>query len=244
MVNRPWDRQLIVGISEHPELNNRGQGLQAGMDMFYPKPVTVKTVSDIQVIRDVVLRSEKLDQLETGLRQPRAEPPSSFRYDADGGGVVSANSMVQAPAFTISGLLVNAEAAAPPPPTCLFATCVRMMQPDPFPKVLESKGWKVITVNNGLDCLKLLQVRTWDAVLIDDALPQLAGMACITTFRQWEAKSRTGDANTQRNLFLVCDGYLPPPWDKQSAVQPPNGCNGVLGRPIPLNDFEFLLHTF
>jgi CheY-like chemotaxis protein len=253
MVNRPWDRQLIVGISEHPELNNRGQGLQAGMDMFYPKPVTVKIVSEIQVIGAAVLRSEKLDQLETGLRQSRAvstessapsEPPSSFRYNAGGEGVASANSMLHAHAFTIPGPLANAEAAAPPPPTCLLATCVRMMQPDPFPKILESKGWKVITVNNGLDCLKLLQVRTWDAVLIDDALPQLAGMACITTFRQWEAKSRTGDANTQRNVFLVCDGYVPPPWDKQSAVQPPNGCNGVLGRPIPLNDFEFLLQTF
>jgi CheY-like chemotaxis protein len=98
----------------------------------------------------------------------------------------------------------------------------------------------VITVNDGPDCLKLLQVRMWDAVLIDDDLPKIAGVACISAFRQWEAHNR---GSIQKSVFLVCDGNVPSPSDKSSVVQPPNGCNGVLRRPIPVEDFEYLLQA-
>jgi CheY-like chemotaxis protein len=64
-----------------------------------------------------------------------------------------------------------------------------MAPPDLFPQLLEAKGWKVATVNDGPDCQKL-QVRMGDAVLIDDDLPKIAGVACISAFRQWEAHHR------------------------------------------------------
>jgi CheY-like chemotaxis protein len=68
-VSRPWDRQFIVGLSECAHLNDRGQALQAGMDMFYPKPMTTKTLSVIQADFDVMARTEMLNQLVTSRKQ-------------------------------------------------------------------------------------------------------------------------------------------------------------------------------
>jgi CheY-like chemotaxis protein len=242
-VNRPWDRQLIIGISEHPHLNNKGQGLKAGMDMFYPKPITANTLVNIHAIQDVALRMVKLDDWHRKMLQANigsggssaSEGPQSTRL---GGLSATLPPPFSGPAATMT-LSPETLDRVTQPPTCLIAACVRMMQPDPFPNLLESKGWKVIIINNGVDCLKLLQVRNWDAVLVDDDLPQLAGVACITTFRHWEAMSRT--TSIQKNVFLVCAGHAPSPLDGRAVNQPPNGFNGVLPRPVPLQDFEYLL---
>ncbi|EEC49925.1 predicted protein, partial [Phaeodactylum tricornutum CCAP 1055/1] len=40
--NRPWFRQLIIGISAHANANDSGQGIKVGMDQFWPKPVSIK----------------------------------------------------------------------------------------------------------------------------------------------------------------------------------------------------------
>jgi CheY-like chemotaxis protein len=242
-VNRPWDRQLIIGISEHPRLNNKGQGLKAGMDMFYPKPITANTLVNIQAIQDVALRMVKLDDWHRKMMQANigsgdlsaSGDPQSTRLGGLAASLLPPFSELAA-TMTLSTETLE---RVTQPPTCLIAACVRMMQPDPFPNLLESKGWKVIIINNGVDCLKLLQVRNWDAVLVDDDLPQLSGIACITTFRHWEAKSRT--TSIQKNLFLVCDGHVPSPLDGRAVNQPPNGFNGVLRRPVPLQDFEYRL---
>jgi len=111
-------------------------------------------------------------------------------------------------------------------------------QPNPLKQELQSHGWKVVAVNDGTDCLRLLQMRNWDVVLIEDELPQLPGASCILAFREWEGKNRV---NRQKNVFLVCEGDIPSPVDKLSLVQPPEGCNGVLGRPVPWKNLQFLL---
>jgi CheY-like chemotaxis protein len=240
MVNRPWDRQLIIGISEHPHLNNKGQGLKTGMDMFYPKPITANTLVNIQAIQDVASRMVKLDDWHRKMLQANV---GSGESSAREGPLLGGLAATLPPPFAehAATMTLSAETLerVTQPPTCLIAACVRMMEPDPFPNLLESKGWKVIIINNGVDCFKLLQVRNWDAVLVDDDLPQLDGVACITTFRHWEAKSRT--TSIQKNVFLVCAGHVPSPLDARAVTQPPNGFNGVLRRPVPLQDFEYLL---
>jgi CheY-like chemotaxis protein len=237
-IHRPWDHQLIVGISEHANLNDEGRAQAVGMDAFYPKPITAKAVSMIQASSDFALRAEKLEEREAiVLHQPNGDSDStSTRQDSrEPLDVADMVLPVSSPFNAVSRPLTQAPV---PSPICLIALSERTTQPDPIPQLLESKGWKVITISDGPGSLKLLQVRIWDAVLIDDDLPQMGGVACITMLRQWEKGNR---ASGQRNVFLVCDGLVPSPTDENSRIQPPKGCNGVLSRPVPLSDFEYLV---
>jgi CheY-like chemotaxis protein len=103
---------------------------------------------------------------------------------------------------------------------------------------LESNGWKVIVVHDGNDALRLLQMRNWDAVLIDDDLPVIAGTPCVTKFREWEQSNRV---NRQQNVCLVCDGDIPSPGDKASVIQPPAGIDGVLRKPVQWKDLNYFI---
>jgi CheY-like chemotaxis protein len=193
----------------------------------------------IQASTDFALRAEKLEEREAILLPHRigdSDSTSPTRKDSrEALDVADMILPMSSPFITVSRPLTQAPA---PSPICLIALSERTTQPDPIPQLLESKGWKVITINDGPGSFKLLQVRTWDAVLIDDDLPQMGGVACISVFRQWEKGNR---ASRQRNVFLVCDGLVPSPTDENSRIQPPKGCNGVLRRPVPLSDFEYLL---
>jgi hypothetical protein len=64
---------FVLHSFPYPPLNDNGQAQQGGMDMFYPKPITVKTVSDIQASNEAVVRIEKLVQWETSIRQANAD---------------------------------------------------------------------------------------------------------------------------------------------------------------------------
>jgi PleD family two-component response regulator len=63
-VNRPWDSQLIVGISANPHVNDNDQGLRAGMNAFFPKPLTIKTIADLQCCSEALQRTRLLDAYE------------------------------------------------------------------------------------------------------------------------------------------------------------------------------------
>lgn len=215
-------------------MNDSGQGLQAGMDAFHPKPITGKTLSEIQSSRDAVLRTRKLDEWESSISQSNLDDsePLAHVMELSMFERSSANATGPVPGPMNESLIAS--------PVCLIATDTIAMQSNPLPQQLESMGWKVAVIHDGADCLRLLQMRNWDAVLIDDDLPQLPGVSCITAFRKWEEQNRV---NGQKNIFLVCEGDIPSPSDKQSWIHPPNGCNGVLRKPVTLNDLQYLLHA-
>lgn len=226
--NRPWDSQFIIGISAHANANDSGQGLRVGMDAFYPKPITIKTLTELQSSSEAILRTRKLDEWESTLTRSSlvdSEPPgqnfkpSLFRNISSNG----------------SGAPVSVSERV-----CLIATDTQAMQFNPLPQQLESMGWKVVIINDGADCQRLLRLRNWDVVLIDDDLPQLAGVSCVAAFRKWEEQSRV---NGQKNIYLVCDGDIPSPSDQNSWIQPPMGCNGVLRKPVPFSDLQYLLQA-
>lgn len=122
---------------------------------------------------------------------------------------------------------------------CLIATDRPTQTSSEVLTHMHSYGWKVVVVHDGQDALRLLQMRNWDAVLIDDDLPSYPGTACVGRFREWEHENRV---NQQKNIFLVSDLDIPSPFDRNAIVQPPNGCDHVLRKPVVWSDLKRLLH--
>ena len=216
---------MIIGISALKDMNDSGQGIRVGMDAFLPKPITSKTLTELQGSSAMILRTRKLDEWDSSVKRvsfvdsnPSAGTPSLFR-------VSSSN-------VTATSVSVRERA-------CLIATDTPALGYNSLTQQLESTGWKVVVINDGTDCQRLLRLRNWDAVLIDDDLPQRLGVSCIAAFRKWEGQNRV---NGQNNIFLVCNGDIPSPSDQNSWIQPPNGCNGVLRKPVSFNDLQYLLN--
>jgi CheY-like chemotaxis protein len=218
-MNRSWDNQLIIGISANAAINNNGQGIHAGMNAFLPKPITVKALTDLDCSREVVQRTHQLDEFEG----------ASEQHYLDSNIVREQNVQVSMPPRqnTTSQL------------SCLIASDVVSAQNNPLPQQLESMGWNVVIVHDGIDCLGLLKLQQWAAVLIEDTLTQLSGLTCISAFRKWEGINAI--AVRQRNVFYVCDGDIPSPADGHSWIQPPIGFDGVLRKPVPWIDLQCML---
>ena len=108
-------------------------------------------------------------------------------------------------------------------PVCIIAddsisTCKLMKT------AIERHGWRASIANNGEEALKLLKMRNWDAVFVDDEMPILAGMSCITQFREWEAKNRVV---RQDGITLISGNYQA----KDHSILP-KGLDGAMSKPI------------
>lgn len=219
-MDRSWDIQLIIGMSTHSNMNDSGQGLQAGMNAFYPKPITAKTLTEILGRTEVTSRTRKLDEWESSMGQGNSadcEPSEHVLLPPSPAALAQAHV-----------------------PVCLIAIDTSTTEPNPLPQQLESLGWNVVVATNASECLKLLQIRNWDAVLIDDDLPQMSGALCVEAFRRWEVQHRV---IAQKNVFLVCEGDFPSHSNMHTWVQPPVGCDGRLRKPVPFNDLLYIVHA-
>ena len=99
-------------------------------------------------------------------------------------------------------------------------------------KVAAESGWKSTVVHNGEAALRLLQMRNWDAVLLDEELPSITSCKVIETFREWESKNRV---NRQKNVFQVNSSFIPLGLEASTAstsIQLPSGFDGALGKPL------------
>ena len=99
-------------------------------------------------------------------------------------------------------------------------------------KVAEENGWKSTVVHNAEAALRLLQMRNWDAVLLDEELAGVASSKVIETFRAWEKKNRIKRQNT---VFQVNSSFIPLGLESStssSSVQLPSGFDGALGKPL------------
>jgi CheY-like chemotaxis protein/signal transduction histidine kinase len=241
--NRSWFHQLIIGISAHASANDHGQGLKAGMDAFEPKPISIKTLTEMQEREDVQSCTKQLNELEPSSKtstkpanvsdgEPAEPAPSA---DLKRG----AEEVEELEAKRRKTFPVNADDDHEPTvPVCLIATDTPTVKSSNVLTNLEANGWKVIVIHDGNDALRLLQMRNWDAVLIDDDLPVLTGTPCVTKFREWEQNNRV---NKQKNVCLVCDGDIPSPDDKASVIQPPAGIDGVLRNPVQWKDLNYFI---
>jgi DNA-binding response OmpR family regulator len=88
-------------------------------------------------------------------------------------------------------------------------------------QVAEKSGWKVVAVKHGQDAIRLLKMRNWGIVFIDNDLPLFSGSSCVVRFRDWEKRSRVV---RQKNIFLLAESHDP------NALQ--SGVDGTLGKPV------------
>lgn len=257
--HRPWFSAWIVGISAHANVNDGGQGVTAGMNDFKPKPVSIKTLTAIQASEPVVERSHTLDVLEASISSTK-----SLASVSEGQVTVSLDhEMTDVPKrpeselgllpadvdFSVAGrgnkrMRMASDAdqtkslSKPTNPVCLMATDKPSRRSNQVLLRLEHDGWKVVVVNDGNEAFRLLKMRNWDAVLIDDDLPLLDGASCMESFRGWEEENRV---NRQQNTFLVCSETVPAPTDTSAIVQQPTGFDFVLNRPLVWADLDYLL---
>ena len=251
--HRPWFSAWIVGISAHANANDGGKGINAGMNDFKPKPVTVKELTAIKESEPVVERSRVLDRLEASISSHR-------RHDAVGEDTLMTEARNQtqsqvaslpgSTAFSPDGRAAKRMRMAsdadqtkslnkPANPVCLMAADKPSRRSNQVLLKMEQNGWKVVLVNDGNEALRLLKMRNWDAVLIEDELPLLVGAACMENFREWEEHNRI---NKQRNTFLVCNETIPSPSDTSAIIQPPTGFDYSVNRPLVWADLDFLLN--
>jgi CheY-like chemotaxis protein len=95
---------------------------------------------------------------------------------------------------------------------------------------LEDIGWNVVSANSIDDSTRLLNMRNWDAVFVDD---DLSSSRCITNFREWELTHRV---NRQKNVILISAHFEPSKGGGSSVFQVPTGVDGAL--PKLINNFE------
>eukprot|EP00804_Cyclotella_cryptica_P027726 CCRYP_020462-RA/>CCRYP_020462-RA protein AED:0.06 eAED:0.06 QI:995/1/1/1/0.75/0.66/9/93/889 len=188
---RPWFHQYIIGLSAHANGKDAELGLKAGMNRFMSKPITLKTLKDLAYSEAVVNAGLILD----------ARPEETFNTMELGSSKGSCESMNRH-CLIVENMPDNGGAIS-------------------LQRLIELNGWKSVVVKSGDDAMRLLKMRNWDIVIIDNDLPQYSGVSCITRFRDWERLNRM---TTQKNIYIVSDIY--------HSLSLPTGLDGALRKPI------------
>jgi len=213
--HRPWVRQYIIGISAHASERDAERGVECGMDTFFSKPVSLDVIKQLKDNTEIDRISKMLDK---SFLEDKMIMHVSF---SEPDGTLSGSSQ-KVKELEVSRLCLIAQDSESVSKTMSTA--------------VESMGWKAVIVDNGNDALIMLKTRNWNCVFIDEELPELIGLRCIERFRDWEKENRVVK---QRNVFMICNNYVPPPsaFDNDgSCVMFPNGFDGAISRPIILKD--------
>lgn len=117
-------------------------------------------------------------------------------------------------------------------PMCLIAEDSNSVR-KALSKCVQLSGWRSAIVEDGEDALRMLKIRSYDAVFIDGHMPKMTGTDCISKFREWEAQNRVA---RQRNVYMISGSYIP----KQHSILPP-GFDGALGKPVKTKELAELL---
>jgi CheY-like chemotaxis protein len=248
-VHRPTGKQLIIGISAHANNDVAKQGLLAGMDNFLPKPISIKTLTDISDSDAARSRCNQLNELfhpvelKKSEKHHASEPlQEASKHKSNGLRRKESDNDSRSSDDDVNGLSVKrprrGSSSKVTEPICLMATDRPSTSSSDVLARLDSAGWKVVVVHDGFDSLRLLKMRNWDLVLVDDELTGLDGTECVTMFRKWESENRV---NRQKNIFLVSEIDIPSPFDRTAIVQAPSCFDSVIRKPIIWTDLDHLL---
>jgi CheY-like chemotaxis protein len=228
-VHRPFFKQYIIGISAHAGEQDIAKGTEVGMDDFRPKPVTYKQLAEMSESDALKVYSDQLDEIgATGTMMVNAAAPANGEAETKGG---HSNS-------NVSEKSQGHKYSNSSPHFCLIAVEKRTLEVEAVERAAQEKGWKSVTVDNGEDALKLMKLRNWDAILLDEDLPIVASAQCVSRFREWEERNRV---NRQRNIVLLSASCVSLVVGLKSMVQLPTGFDCALGKPIRTNEFECIM---
>mmetsp|Transcript_3194 Transcript_3194/g.8852 ORF Transcript_3194/g.8852 Transcript_3194/m.8852 type:complete len:931 (+) Transcript_3194:154-2946(+) len=224
--HRPWFDQYIVGISAHASDADIERGMKVGMNDYRAKPVTMKHLEEILEGQEYQYVTTRLDSIAVHLEEEINVTETTKRQKAE------------------------RRAEKPPQNEEAMKVCLIVEEGNIISevagKVAEKIGWKSVVVHSGQAALRLLQMRNWDAVLLDEELPGVTSCKVIENFRAWESKNRV---NRQKNVFQVNSSFIPSGLESSaglesslssSSVQLPSGFDGALGKPLSAK----VLHEF
>lgn len=216
--HRPWFDQYIVGISAHASDADIERGMKVGMNDYRPKPVTMRHLEEILEGQEYQYVTSRLDSIAVHLEEEANAADTAKRSK---------------PEKPVEKAPQNEEAMK----VCLVVEEGKIIS-TVAEKVSENMGWKSVVVHNGEAALRLLKMRNWDAVLLDEELPGVTSCKVIENFRLWESKNRV---NRQKNVFQVNSSFIPTGLEcsagvesslSSSLVQLPSGFDGALGKPL------------
>eukprot|EP00573_Skeletonema_grethae_P011720 CAMPEP_0201699314 /NCGR_PEP_ID=MMETSP0578-20130828/23295_1 /ASSEMBLY_ACC=CAM_ASM_000663 /TAXON_ID=267565 /ORGANISM="Skeletonema grethea, Strain CCMP 1804" /LENGTH=902 /DNA_ID=CAMNT_0048186055 /DNA_START=199 /DNA_END=2903 /DNA_ORIENTATION=- len=210
---RPWFHQYIIGMSAHANGNEAELGIKSGMDRFMGKPIPLKSLKDIATCKPVLEADALLEarhKQSLGAILDAADRMEKLNSDDERSRSSVSSSQGHS---SVSDSLLSAKA------TCLIVenTSDRSI----VRQIAEKSGFKIVAVRGGDDAIRLLKMRNWGIVFIDNNLPLFSGSSCIVRFRDWEKRSRVV---RQKNIFLLADNHDP------NALQ--SGVDGTLGKPV------------
>lgn len=217
--HRPWFDQYIVGMSAHANDADIERGMKVGMNDYREKPVTMKHIEEILEGQDYQYVTTRLNSIAAHLEEENKVETAKRQKP-------------------------EVQSEKPPQNEQALKVCLiveeGMIISDIVKKVADENGWKSTVVHNGETALRLLQMRNWDAVLLDEELPGMTSCQVIEFFRDWENKNRV---NRQKNVFQVNSSFIPLGLESSlssSSIQLPSGFDGALGKPLSskvLKDF-------
>ena len=216
-IHRPWIHQYIVGISAHASQKDIDKGLSVGMDDFKAKPVTLQVLKELEGSPELKQVSEVLDSVLGPGKHGDVEQNET--------------------AIDGEKLYANKRAKTNDGPVCLVGEDAMNISKS-MGTIMKDKCWNPVFVNDGEDALRLLKMRNWDAVFLDEDMPLLDGIRVIERFRQWEKNHRVA---RQKNVVLVSQSFVPNPKNGKVSAAYPAGFDGALGKPILPSDLIKLL---
>ena len=236
--HRPFFRQYILGISAHAGDNDASKGREVGMDDFWPKPVTYKQLAEL----------EKSDPLQkTGKLLDTIASEGTMMFETKEVHQESLNGSDHGQSSTDSQCSDEEDFTRPMPQRKVSSTvhvCLVGIdrEKEETAKSIEAciskNGWKAAIVHDGEEALKLMRMRNWDLVILDEDLPTLQSTECVAKFREWEDKNRVC---RQRNIVLLNASGLSTTSRTESLIQLPHGFDLSLAKPVRPCELEYLM---
>ena len=221
---RSWFHQHIVGMSAHANGNEAELGLKAGMDRFMGKPIPLKSLKDLANCKPVAEASALLDARHK--KSLSAILDAADRMEK----LNSDDERSRSSSQSSHGLSSASDSFLSAKSSCLIVE--NKTERSMLRQIAEKSGWKVVAVRGGDDAIRLLKMRNWGIVFVDNELPLFSGSSCIVRFRDWEKRSRVV---RQKNIFLLADTHDP------NALQ--SGVDGTLGKPVDPLHIQKLLEA-
>jgi len=212
--HRPWMTQRIVGISAHATQEDVEKGLKIGMDDYRAKPITAKVLSDLIECDPQVEMSSRLDELER--REALIKSANKTSTDNEIMKKPLKKHEIDGRACTLLMISPRSEEEN-----------TKQMQ-----EVTKSCGWQTTLASSEREALVWLKMRTWDLVLVDEALGPAIG-----DFREWESKKRQ---NRQERITLMTEKVDELKGEKD---EPPQGLDALVGKPMGFAAVDKLLES-
>lgn len=211
--HRPWFDQYIVGMSAHANDADIERGMKVGMNDYREKPVKMTHIEEILEGQEYQYVTTRLDSIAAHLEEEEKKEDTGKKQKSEAAEYETSQQIGE----SVKVCLIVEDT-----PTISEITN----------NVTKEVGWKSTVVRSSEAALRLLQMRHWDAVLLDEELSGVTSCSIIETFRAWERKHRM---KRQNNIIQVNSSFIPLGLEastSSTSIQLPSGFDGALGKPL------------